>query len=414
MSTLGNRIRTLRKQQKMTLEALAGTELTKGMLSLIENNKANPSMESLHYIANRLNIDVTELLGEVSGQEIRKVLEKTEMLFNTPFYEVTDEYQQLIDLIAPYVPKLTQGYEAARLLEIYSRCLIENKIENSEALLNRAATMYEQMNLTAKRGEIGMFYATIEFKKHNYQGALNTLLRERAQLEENPLWIDPLSRLDYDYLESALFFAVGDYEKAILVMDKAIEYSNTNKIFNKVDNLYRLAIAHAMMSENEQKMDMYIKKLTAYSEFTDDQDSIRFTLYAKIHYLNSFKKDFAAANHLYNTLALEFANEELTNIKSSKHFQIERGKTLYGLQQFVEAIELLKDITVPEYLHHPIDLSLFYEKDAYLALCYMEINEKEKALEVAEKAVKNISVMPSTPYKVFIEEIYEQVKSRFS
>ena len=51
MSTLGERIRTLRKQQKMTLEALAGTELTKGMLSLIENNKANPSMESLNYIA---------------------------------------------------------------------------------------------------------------------------------------------------------------------------------------------------------------------------------------------------------------------------------------------------------------------------------------------------------------------------
>ena len=67
------RIRALRKQQEFTLDALAGTELTKGMLSLIENNKANPSMESLNYIAGRLGVDVSELLEEVSTQELRKV-----------------------------------------------------------------------------------------------------------------------------------------------------------------------------------------------------------------------------------------------------------------------------------------------------------------------------------------------------
>ena len=76
IETLGERIRKLRKQQKLTLEALAGKELTKGMLSLIENNKANPSMESLSYIAERLGVEVVELLEEVSTQELREVLEQ--------------------------------------------------------------------------------------------------------------------------------------------------------------------------------------------------------------------------------------------------------------------------------------------------------------------------------------------------
>ena len=58
---LGERIRKLRKQKKLTLEELAGSGLTKGMLSLIENNKANPSMESLAYIAQRLEVDVSQL-----------------------------------------------------------------------------------------------------------------------------------------------------------------------------------------------------------------------------------------------------------------------------------------------------------------------------------------------------------------
>ena len=85
IETLGERIRKLRKQQKFTLEALAGSELTKGMLSLIENNKANPSMESLTYIAKRLGVEVSELLEEVSSRELREVLAQVEKLYYTEF-----------------------------------------------------------------------------------------------------------------------------------------------------------------------------------------------------------------------------------------------------------------------------------------------------------------------------------------
>ena len=35
------------------------------------------------------------------------------------------------------------------------------------------------------------------------------LLEERKKLEANPLWMDPLSRMDFDYLEAVLYFAVG-------------------------------------------------------------------------------------------------------------------------------------------------------------------------------------------------------------
>ena len=63
LSTLGERIRTIRKQRKMTLDALAGEQMTKAMMSYIENNKANPSMESLSYIAERLGVKVSRAIG---------------------------------------------------------------------------------------------------------------------------------------------------------------------------------------------------------------------------------------------------------------------------------------------------------------------------------------------------------------
>ena len=127
IETLGERIRKLRKQQKFTLEALAGSELTKGMLSLIENNKANPSMESLTYIAKRLGVECLSYLKKSVVKELREVLAKAEKLYYTNFDDLSDEYEQLITLIEPYVQKLTQGYEAARLLEYIAERFILKK-----------------------------------------------------------------------------------------------------------------------------------------------------------------------------------------------------------------------------------------------------------------------------------------------
>ena len=115
---LGERIRKLRKQKKLTLEELAGTKLTKGMLSLIENNKANPSMESLTYIAERLEIELSQLLNEVNFDELQDILDQAEKIFVVSSEENPDKYKNLIPLIEPFVPQLNQGYMAARLLEL--------------------------------------------------------------------------------------------------------------------------------------------------------------------------------------------------------------------------------------------------------------------------------------------------------
>ena len=224
MQTLGERIRTLRKQQKMTLEALAGSELTKGMLSLIENNKAKPSMESLQYIAKQLNVDVSELLEEVSGQELRVVLEKAEHLFNTHYNDLSDEYEQLIQLVEPYLPKIGHGYESARLLEMYSRCMYQVHKKDWEQSLNQAAELYEKLNITSRRAKIGIVRVMVKFQEHNYEDALHILQQERAELENTGIWIDPVSRLDFDYTETALYYAIGNYESALKLIAQAIEY----------------------------------------------------------------------------------------------------------------------------------------------------------------------------------------------
>lgn len=66
---IGKKIRELRVAKLMTQAELAGSHMTRNMLSCIENGTANPSLSTILYIATRLNVPAGFLLAE-AGDEI--------------------------------------------------------------------------------------------------------------------------------------------------------------------------------------------------------------------------------------------------------------------------------------------------------------------------------------------------------
>lgn len=76
---IGEKIRSLRVAKLMTQSELAGNQITRNMLSCIENGVANPSLSTILYIAGRLNVPVGFLLAE-EGDEI--VYQKMNSLAN--------------------------------------------------------------------------------------------------------------------------------------------------------------------------------------------------------------------------------------------------------------------------------------------------------------------------------------------
>lgn len=404
---LGERIRKLRKQKKLTLEELAGTKLTKGMLSLIENNKANPSMESLSYIAEQLEIEVSQLLNEVNFDELRETLEEAEKIFTIDSEVDPDKYKKLRSLIEPLVPKLTQGYEAARLLELYGYSLYWEKNDEWQGPLDHATTLYDQMNVTPRRVSIARFRGLVHFMNYQYKEALETILQERKEIEKNHVYLDPISKLDLDYQEAVLYFAVGDSDSAKRVMNEAIAFSQKNKTFYLIDDLYRLAAAYAMMAGDRQLHENYLKKLKQYAEFSEDKMSRLTSQLFYIESLNSVSKE-------YNT-ALEIIDETFANPDFNQQFKewffLEKGKALRGLGRYEEAVNYFNQVEVPDYHRHPFDLSQFYLMETYKALCLVEIGKHEQALSAAKKAVELFNHLPNSPYKEFSLRTYEQIAS---
>ena len=67
---LGEKIKQLRTAKLMTQSELAGGEITRNMLSRIENGAAQPSLDTLKYLAQKLGVSMGYLLSDGSDEEI--------------------------------------------------------------------------------------------------------------------------------------------------------------------------------------------------------------------------------------------------------------------------------------------------------------------------------------------------------
>jgi transcriptional regulator with XRE-family HTH domain len=405
MATLGERIRKLRKEKGLTLQALAGEGLSKGMLSLIENNKANPSIESLSHIARQLGVERNELLEEIPSADLRKLLDEVEELYKT---NGTDdlilEHKEIATKIHPYIGNLPFRYESARLLEIYSRCCYNADSFDWQPALERAEEIYEGLHLINHSADVHMFRALMKFTEHDYAEALSMLQSSRAMIEERSGVLDPLKKLDFDYYESILYSATGDGVNSKRLMDEAIVYSKKKRIFYRVDALYRLAAFQAMLDGNPESKDYYIGKIKLYAEFSDDPELVGFADFIEIHYLTSFAHEYEKAEAL-----LESTREKFKEVKY--FYFLEKGKLLFRQNRFADAVDCLNKHEILEFVHHPYDLSLHYEKDAYLALAHEKLGNHDEALKYAQIAKDNIHGMPDLPYKTFILDVYRKINS---
>lgn len=66
--SIGSRIYQARVERNLSQRALAGETITRNMLSLLEHDQANPSLETLRYLADRLGKPVSYFLEEPGGE----------------------------------------------------------------------------------------------------------------------------------------------------------------------------------------------------------------------------------------------------------------------------------------------------------------------------------------------------------
>lgn len=157
--TLGKRIKEARLAKKMTQSEVVGTFITRNMLSQIESGTATPSVKTLEYLSNVLELPLDQLMSaEANSVESSEEPPESdsEIYFKLKKKFLANNYESVLDIIKDCLLKDHPYYDEC--CAIYCRCCLQlgNKaFENrdySQALdWSNKASQYAQNGCYASR-----------------------------------------------------------------------------------------------------------------------------------------------------------------------------------------------------------------------------------------------------------------------
>ncbi|MDM5154271.1 helix-turn-helix transcriptional regulator [Bacillus sp. DX1.1] len=401
MATLGEKIRTLRKEKRLTQTELAGTELTKSMLSQIENGKATPSMKTLHYLADKLDCDASFLLEE-NDEDLTELVQEMEQYINDGRFE--EVYNKLLPIIQNDLPSTLS---AARLYKQYAQIAIFAEDYDIQEYIEKAVIIFQKYTLYRESTETKLFFFRVLFVNKKYTECLQLIDSIRKEYAEKQLEIDLIMQIQLFLDEAIVILAFGDYERAEKILLQSLRFSKENQVYYKTDECYRILSYQATLAQNQEKYMHYIKKAEQFAIFTENTFSASILHILKASYHNATKQYDIALQHV--ELYLEQCEHEI-DFKQDGFYYLEKGKALYGLGKYEEALETLQQVEMPRYAFHPLDQAWVITAGSYRALCYMQLQNKEQALNEATQAFDAIQEFPDSMFTTFIEETLQIIQ----
>ncbi|MDA1810293.1 helix-turn-helix transcriptional regulator [Bacillus sp. HSTU-bmb18] len=401
MATLGEKIKALRKEKKLTQTELAGSELTKSMLSQIENGKATPSMKTLQYIAEKLGCETSFLLEE-DDDEIVELIQKMERLIKNKCDEV---YETLLPIVQKELPSTLN---TARLYKQFITAAAVMNDYNIEYYVETAVSIFEKYTLYRESTETKLLFYYMLFKQKKYKECLQMIATIRDEYKAKNLEMDLITHIQLYLKEAIILLAYGNYEKCEKVILDALAFSKKHQVYYKTDEFYRILSYQKIITTDKEQYLYYIKKSEQFAIFTEDTLSAANIDILKAYYYNTVTNEY--------TIALEHLEQFREKLKNDPIFQddglyyLEKGKSLYGLKRYKEALETLKHATIPDYMNHPLDQSWVLTAGSYRALCYIKLQDKKSALTEAKEAVQAIDSYPDSIFTSFIKETLQIIQ----
>ncbi|MCU5571210.1 helix-turn-helix domain-containing protein [Bacillus cereus] len=402
MATLGEKIKTLRKEKKLTQTELVGSELTKSMLSQIENGKATPSMKTLQYIAEKLECKMSFLLEEDEG-EIVELIQKMEPLIKAN--KCDEVYKTLLPIVQTELPSTLN---TARLYKQFLTGAVIMNDYHIEYYVETAVSIFEKYTLYRESTETKLLFYYMLFKRKKYKECLQMIATIRDEYKAKNLEMDLITHIQLYLKEAIILLAYGNYEKCEKVILDALAFSKKHQVYYKTDEFYRILSYQKVITADKEQYLYYIKKSEQFVIFTEDILSIAIIDILKAYYYNTITNEY--------TIALKHLEQFREKLKDEPIFQddglyyLEKGKSLYGLKRYKEALAILKHATIPDYMSHPLDQSWVLTAGSYRALCYIELQDKKSALKEAKEAVQAIDSYPDSIFTSFIKEILQIIQ----
>lgn len=404
--SIGGRIKQLRKDRKLTQTDITEGFLTKGMLSLIENNKSAPSMETLEHIAGKLGVSVSYLTQD-GDESWTKAMADYFSSFNEDF-----PFKEIREKIEPNVERIFPNEDGIKLLEIlryYYR--FHQKNDEADDLHKMIYKRFSELGLTHLSIRELLNHSISKMFALEYNDALKTLEHHKDSIL-NFARYDRRVEVQYYSIASILSSAVEDHDQFVDYSLKVEALSFEQLYFQHYYDAVRFLILYYTFKDETDKKLEYANKLKKYLKFIPNNNSkVEFMdedeFYYKYYLLDSPDiLETRLTNYQKRINTIETLDEDSEWLRKTK--QQTELELLYVRGQYQDVIDNF-DLDIYDFKQatHPIDRitrevrSLVYALSLYR---FRNINEAKQEIKRVEESLGDLR------NSLYAEE-YRRIKS---
>lgn len=419
MMTAGEKIKRLRKELKLTQTDLAGEELTKSMLSQIENNQSNPSLKTLKYIAGRLNRPITYFLEEpsdpeaysadsdVTSEPLMEQIRRINELIETD--SLPEAQKEAEELFMGKLPGKISKSAADVTLKLGVALVQQNRLREGQKYLNQAIERYIDGAFLFEGAKAYVELAKTYYQKFDYRECL-AIADKAFALYDRSISKDPLFEIELYYYKILILFALGDLKQAADAIQAAFALSEKTAVYYKTDDLYRLNGIFYFLINNDEAYEQNIEKALQFAVLTNDNDCL-----ARIYAMKGIAavENYQAEDVNFSAqLALEYAEK-------SRHYwgrevyiyHFIKARAYFLLENYEAAYDAIKKVDYPAYETHKFDYLNMWSAKVYEGLILNRLGKNSAAIEAIKTGMEKMSVVGDSKFLVFAHKSISEVYS---
>lgn len=241
--TLGEKIKSLRVDLGLTQADAAGKHITRNMLSAIENDRSLPSLDTLKYLSDRLDVPVSYFVSEYDDLALYRKNEKI------PYIKKAFSEKRYSDVTRMVEEISVLDDELAYLLS-YSYF----ELGASAAMLGSFVTAEKHFNSSLAYAKMTVYDTSlIDLKIPLYMSFVKNISSPLLDFNSNEFFINLVKTTDYEFYK----YLCNDFE-----------YDYVNELFKK-----------HLIAKNKIKSRKYVEAIELLLEILDSKSSHDYNVY---------------------------------------------------------------------------------------------------------------------------------------
>lgn len=388
--SIGDAIKKLRKELNMTQAQLAGDEMTKSMLSQIENNLAYPSMKNLKYIAQRLGKPLSYFLDDQDSiqrsqpvDEISSVLKECDFLLEK--HQNEKAFAKINEITSKYKFD-DKSKNTAYYLYVLGRCLIYlNRDAEGETKIHKAIDIFVKNESYIEASKAYMELATIMMGSNfKYEEAISMIQKSEEMYKRFSLR-DIVHEIDILYCKSYTHSAMGLTAKAEDDLDNAIKITQESNIYHMTDELYRFKAVICYETDRFEEFLENINKAMQFADLIENKPTLARAALNKAMYYTRFNE-------------IEKAKEYIKIFEDNKDrmrflYYIIKSVLYYDDRNYEKALETIMNVDYSYYITHKYDYLLLWTAKTYEGMILYKLGRTKKAVESINESICKLEHM---------------------